>query len=269
MIRRSTFRFLLAATAVAAHVVPTVAPDAQRKEPLLSGRDAAAVVTLSVGSGLATRADAAVADWFRAPARQRSTPLRVVAHGANLVAIPLMPLAAMGMWAGGRLGGDRNTAVLGLRMSEAIVGATLVTAVGKVTVGRARPVVSHDSSRSVGWLRGLQGDRWSAFPSGHTSIAFATATVLHRQLGAWYPDRRAAVGVASYAVASLAGLARMHDDRHWLSDVLAGAAIGTLAGALVVRGHERTPGSAVDRWFLGASLSTAGDGLSLAWSALP
>lgn len=269
MITRAAFRALLAASALAAHAATVPRLDAQRREPLFTRGDAATVVGLSLGSAAAVGADEAVARWFQAPARQRSRPLQVAAHAGNWTAIPLMPLAAVGLWAGGRLGGDARTATLGLRMTEAIAAATVVTALGKLTVGRTRPQVSHDSSRAVGFLRGIEGDLWTAFPSGHTAIAFATASVLDRQLGRWHPERRTAIAVAGYTVATLAGAARMYDDRHWLSDVLGGAAVGVLSGALVVRAHNRNPGSAVDRWFLGGSLSTAGNGLALAVTPLP
>jgi hypothetical protein len=66
-----------------------------------------------------------------------------------------------------------------------------------------------------------------SFPSGHATITFATATVIERHLG-W---RKAllAYGVATYVAAS-----RLHDDKHWLSDVVFGAAVGTIAGRTVV-----------------------------------
>jgi hypothetical protein len=66
-----------------------------------------------------------------------------------------------------------------------------------------------------------------SFPSGHATITFATATVIERHLG-W---RKAllAYGIASYVAAS-----RLHDDKHWLSDVVFGSAVGTIAGRTVV-----------------------------------
>lgn len=64
-----------------------------------------------------------------------------------------------------------------------------------------------------------------SFPSGHTSVAFATATVLDRHFG-----RR--VGLAAYGLAVLTAGARMEDRRHYFSDVACGAALGlAVAGA--------------------------------------
>jgi hypothetical protein len=66
-----------------------------------------------------------------------------------------------------------------------------------------------------------------SFPSGHATITFATATVIERHLG-W---RKA---LLAYGVATYVATSRLHDDKHWLSDVVFGAAVGTIAGRTVV-----------------------------------
>ena len=70
------------------------------------------------------------------------------------------------------------------------------------------------------------GSNSQSFPSGHASITFATATVLERHLGWKY----SALG---YVVASYVAASRLHDNRHWLSDVTFGAAVGAIAGRTV------------------------------------
>jgi membrane-associated phospholipid phosphatase len=62
-------------------------------------------------------------------------------------------------------------------------------------------------------------------------VTFATATVIERHLG-W---RLSAVG---YTVASYVAASRLHDNRHWLSDVVFGAAVGTVGGRTVTQ-HGR------------------------------
>ena len=52
------------------------------------------------------------------------------------------------------------------------------------------------------------------------------------------------VGVAAYSIASLVGLQRIYADRHWASDVLVGAAIGTVVGKSVVCLHKERKDSA-------------------------
>jgi hypothetical protein len=72
-----------------------------------------------------------------------------------------------------------------------------------------------------------------AFPSGHASATFATASVLERHLGyrgAW----------PTFAIAAYVATSRLHDDRHFLSDVLFGGALGIASGWTVVGRHGRS-----------------------------
>jgi membrane-associated phospholipid phosphatase len=71
-----------------------------------------------------------------------------------------------------------------------------------------------------------------AFPSGHAAAAFASAAVLERHMG--YRASWPALVGATYVAAS-----RLVDNRHFLSDVVFGAAVGTTAGWTVVGRHGR------------------------------
>jgi len=66
---------------------------------------------------------------------------------------------------------------------------------------------------------------YTSFPSGHTTTAFAVASVL--AMG--YRDKIWVV-VTSYTIAGLVGISRIHDGDHWGSDVIAGAALGSFIG---------------------------------------
>jgi len=96
-----------------------------------------------------------------------------------------------------------------------IVDEVLVQAV-KFSVQRTRP----------------DGSNYS-FPSGHAAATFAFASVLERHLGyrfAW----------PTAVVATYVGTSRLHDNRHYLSDVVFGAAMGTAVGWTVVGRHGRS-----------------------------
>jgi membrane-associated phospholipid phosphatase len=74
---------------------------------------------------------------------------------------------------------------------------------------------------SIGTLR-PDGSAHNSFPSGHTATAFMGATFLHNEYGyksVWY-------SIGGYAAATLTGYMRIQNNRHWLSDVIAGAAVG-------------------------------------------
>ena len=64
--------------------------------------------------------------------------------------------------------------------------------------------------------------RRNSFPSGHTGTSFLTATMLHKEYG-W---RSPWWSIGGYSVAALTGVSRILNNKHWMSDVAAGAAIG-------------------------------------------
>ncbi|WP_412467452.1 phosphatase PAP2 family protein [Pedobacter sp. KLB.chiD] len=65
----------------------------------------------------------------------------------------------------------------------------------------------------------------NAFPSGHTAEAFASAEFLSQEYGA----RSLAYPISGYAAAVATAYYRMYNNKHWLSDVVAGAGIGFLS----------------------------------------
>lgn len=93
-------------------------------------------------------------------------------------------------------------------VSDAFSAAIMAGAVNglKYSVGRLRP----------------DGSRRNSFPSGHTATAFMTATMLHKEYG-W---RSPWFSIGGYTTAAVTGISRILNNRHWLSDVIAGGAIG-------------------------------------------
>ena len=77
------------------------------------------------------------------------------------------------------------------------------------------------------------GSGRDSFPSGHTSVSFAAAASLEKRYG-WQ------AGIPAFAVASFVGLARVEAKKHYVGDVLAGAAIGSAAGWLLTTRHDRS-----------------------------
>jgi hypothetical protein len=78
--------------------------------------------------------------------------------------------------------------------------------------------------KSVTHVQRPDGSSYNSFPSGHTATAFASAEFLwqeYKDVSIWY-------GISGYIVASGTGFFRIYNDRHWLTDVAAGAGIGIL-----------------------------------------
>jgi undecaprenyl-diphosphatase len=126
----------------------------------------------------------------------------------------LVPAAAA-MYGVGRLTGHPHLARRSARTALTMMMAALVTQGIKHAVGRERPEDSPANSKSFHPFSSS-----SSFPSGHASTAFAAAVTLDRETsGRWVP-------FVVYPAATLVAWSRVHDRKHWTSDVVGGAALG-------------------------------------------
>lgn len=134
------------------------------------------------------------------------------AYKSSETYIQYLPLAAtLGLKA---LGVESRSSWARMAVSGAAGGAIMLAATQsmKHIISTRRPDNSDDHS----------------FPSGHTATAFVTATILHREYGHISP----LVSIGGYATAAATGILRIRKNRHWASDVAAGAGIGILATEL-------------------------------------
>jgi len=104
---------------------------------------------------------------------------------------------------------------IGMDLLEAQLLTEGIVELTKVAVRRERPV-NPDGSQAFGY----------SFPSGHAAITFASATVLQQHLG-WK------AAVPTYALATYVAASRLHDNRHFLSDVVFGSTVGIIVGRSV------------------------------------
>ncbi len=111
---------------------------------------------------------------------------------------------------------------LAARTATAIAVSTIATQLGKRLIGRARPFQDPDLDATD--FKPLSNQ--SAMPSGHSAAAFALATSLGDAVSSKWA--RAAL----YTLAGGTAWARMAQEQHWLSDVVAGAAVGVLSARL-------------------------------------
>ncbi|MDO8812270.1 MAG: phosphatase PAP2 family protein [Gallionella sp.] len=122
---------------------------------------------------------------------------------------------------------DKATTVAQDGLAASLIASGIVTPALKYATGRSRPRENADIAHS----RPFSGA--ASFPSGHTTQAFAVASVI----SAHYDETW--VTYSSYGVAGLVGLARTYHDAHFASDILAGALIGTLVGQSIVAHNQQ------------------------------
>jgi len=119
----------------------------------------------------------------------------------------------------------RAVAIDGL--SASVISAGILTPLMKFTVGRVRP---NASDRTFDF-KPFSGNY--SFPSGHTTQAFAVASVIAAHYDNWW------VQGLSYGLAGVVGYSRVEQNSHYASDVVAAAIIGTAVGRTIVKRHNR------------------------------
>jgi len=126
----------------------------------------------------------------------------------------------------GRRNNDDRARETGLLSAEALVNSVIVSSALKGITQRARPLAGVERSEFF--------DGGNSFPSGHSTQVWAVATVIANE----YQDRRA-VQIAAYGAATAVSVARFTGHKHYLSDVVAGSALGYAIGKYVYTTHHR------------------------------
>lgn len=148
----------------------------------------------------------------------------------------------LGLSVGGKVLGHRGLYGVSSRALKSTLVSGAAAMVLKPMIGRERPTSSPDSPFNFHPF----GFKDQSFPSGHTAVAFALATSFAREIEGQWDD------AVFFTLAALTGYSRMHDDKHWASDVVFGAGVGILSARFV---HRREAKIAVGRGMVGVSLS--------------
>jgi hypothetical protein len=157
---------------------------------------------------------------------------KAFAVGKYLGNTPEQVALSLGTYAYGRVSHSPKVSHLGMDLLQAQILTEMLVEPLKLAGHRERP----------------DGSNHMSFPSGHAAVTFAGATVLERHLG-WRKS------LLAYTIASYVAASRLHDNRHYLSDVVFGAAVGSIAGRTVV--HH-----APDYWAF-APVSVPGGGVAI------
>jgi membrane-associated phospholipid phosphatase len=246
----------LVSSAVQAQTADTI----YTRHSLVDGSDAALAAGFAVATAIAAPGDRWVTRQLQDDARQAN---RIYSRGATVFKLfghPGSTIAGGGLYAGGLIAGDRRVEDLGLHSLESVLVSEAITSAVKIVAGRARPFASPDNARNFKLFRGWGDDRYQSFPSGHATAAFALASTITAETSLWWRDSRWIVGPIMYGAATLTGVSRIYNNRHWASDVVAGAAIGTFTGIKIFRFQHSHPDNWLDKKFLRAGVSVSNDG---------
>lgn len=128
---------------------------------------------------------------------------------------------------------------IGVMYAETIAIANGLKEWGKLLINRPRPYMYFDNYPED---EVTGGDWHNSMPSGHTTMAFAGAAFTSAIFNEYFPTSgwRHVVTAASFGLATTVGIVRMCSGNHFLTDVLTGAAIGTLTGFMVPFFHSQT-----------------------------
>jgi len=262
---------LLPALSIATQAAHAQADTLGNPRALFTYRDLVLAGGVAMVTIIARPFDDRMAARLQDSSTQANRKLQGTATFVRTVATPGSYVIGGTMYVAGRLSGNERLADLGWHGTEALIVGELVAVVIKGTAGRQRPYVEPRNSNSYGLFRGFGGsDKFRSFPSGHSTSAFAAAAAVSSETSRWWPETRWIIGPILYTGAALTGVSRMYNNRHWASDVLIGAGIGTFAGLKVVRYHHTHPGNRLDKWLLSGSLIPTDDGgHTVRWSIMP
>lgn len=109
---------------------------------------------------------------------------------------------------------------MGVESKNSTKDKTIILATSYLLMG-----LTVNSFKTTASVERPDGSSFNSFPSGHTATAFMGAELMMQEFkneSIWY-------GISGYVIATGTGVFRMYNNRHWLSDVVAGAGIGILS----------------------------------------
>jgi membrane-associated phospholipid phosphatase len=269
---RNTSKLVLMVGFVAATSAPVAAQTSSPppSKSLFTWQDAAMMGGFVIATAALAPVDVAIANRLRDSTVQENRFIGTLAAVVRDVATPYSVVIGVTLYGYGRLARDKKAASLGLHGTEALLIGQLAGMTLKGLFGRERPFVKrdpHSYEPARGFGRG--SEQYRSMPSGHTISAFAAAAAVTSETRRWWPGSDKYIGPVMYGGAALAGVSRIYHNRHWATDVMMGAAIGTMAGIKVVRYTHAHPTNALDRWLLSGSASRDASGkLLVRWTVI-
>lgn len=187
-----------------------------------------AVPSLLIG-GLLIKADNSIEKHV--PTTKSTVSHAVTASNAGVAAFAA---TGAGLFLLGHLHGDDQKRETGILAGEAAIGAFADTEVFKYAAGRERPFTGSGTGRFF-----VGGD---SFPSAHSTVSWAIASVIAHEYPGWFTQTLA------YSAAGGVSAARWAGQKHFFSDVAIGAALGWYMGRQVYRSHSHYSDAEIARY---------------------
>jgi PAP2 superfamily len=136
---------------------------------------------------------------------------------------------ASGVYLCGLLTKNQTTQATGLTSIKCLLFTDLIIGGLKLSIQRTRPSYTDNPAN----FHGLWNTRSNlSFPSGHSAASFALATALCSGIKNKYWH------IPIYMIASGVALSRVHDNKHWASDVFVGSLIGCVTAHIVIHANN-------------------------------
>ena len=275
---RQSFRLALCLTSVApasalaqATTLPTDTTGGAHGR-FFTGKDAAIAGLFAAGTIAMFPLDRSIAADMKNSSLQSNSFVKHTADVFRVTAVPGSVIIGSGLYVIGRAAHSSRMADLGLHGTEALLVGQAFGTVIKGTVGRARPYqVADSNAHDFEFMRGFRkGNDYSSLPSGHAIAAFAAASAVTAETSKWWPHSGVYIGTLMYGGATMVALERLYNDKHWASDVILAAGIGTFSGLKVVKYNHEHPNNRIDRVLLSGSIVPGSDGrMSVSFNLSP
>ncbi len=181
-------------------------------------------VGITAGAAAIYHYDAGIMNWVQSLRSRTTRSIAFVAEkfGNYKFVIPGMAL----LFGYGKLFNDQRAENIALLAAKSAVATQLVVHLFKLAGHRHRPNAGNGPRRWDG--PSLKSENLS-FCSGHSAMAFTLASVIATRL------KTTTSGILAYGAATLTALSRVHDRKHWASDVVVGSVIGYVIGRAIAR----------------------------------
>jgi membrane-associated phospholipid phosphatase len=256
----------LVAITILGYAEPLIAQERSEHVSLFRAHDAVVALEVAALGAVTMSVDESIARALQRPSMQSSTFLKGTTNVFNNFGFPGSAIVTAGAYFLGLEKRSRPIAALGMHTGEAIVLGGVLAEGLQMTIGRSRPQRDINEPRDFHFGKGFTNDDYTSLPSAHVTVAFAAATAASREVRRSWPGAARYVTPLGYTAATLVGFSRMYKNKHWASDVVAAAGLGTYSAVLFDRFNQGHPGNLFERVFLPSSIVPDRGGIALTWS---